>query len=561
MGDYNRDSMVRYILRFFYIIIVMCGVLTSANCGPSHYERDASEITAGMSLEQKLGALMMISVPGRGMGRETAGLIERYHPGGVILFGFNIGSAPETSQYIRDMQRTSFQTGGFPLFISIDQEGGRVLRIVDGVTQFPGNMAAGIAGNPELVHLWARILGMQLRLMGVNMNLAPVLDVNNNPENPVINTRSFGSDPALVATLGIAYIRGLREALCIAVGKHFPGHGDTSLDSHRTLPSIGYGLDRLGALELVPFLEAIRAGVDCIMTAHIAYPSILGNDEPATVSAFILRDLLRKEMGFRGLVITDDLEMNAIAGRMAVGEGAVRAVMAGADTVLISTHGVHVHEIFHALRGAVQSGRIPISRVDESVRRIMELKLRYRVMDYRDRMVRQGSPGYDADDRALLQRADELNREISRKGILYHGDPRFVSARGTASRIALTQNGIMVKAIGGAIPVLKGFDAAALRSFRRDRGDGSVLFYHIEHENAASVRNVAEACDRIGIGLVVVSSANPFPVTRAGAADNYLLSFSNTQESVRQLGLCIRGDFVPRMGAPLQLGIPANRDR
>jgi beta-glucosidase-like glycosyl hydrolase len=553
--------MVRHILQYFFIVIVMCGVLTSANCGPPGNEREASAITAGMSLEQKLGALMMVSVPGKEMGINTSDLITRYHPGGIILFGFNIGTAAETGRYIGDMQHCSLRNGGFPLFVSIDQEGGRVLRIVDGVTQFPGNMPAGIAGDTDLVYRWARLLGMQLRLMGVNMNLAPVLDVNNNPANPVINTRSFGSEPSLVASLGIAYIRGLQEALCIAVGKHFPGHGDTSLDSHRTLPSIGYDLARLRSLELVPFIQAIRAGVDGIMSAHISFPAILGNDEPATIAGFFLQDLLRKEMGFRGLVITDDLEMNAISGRMEVGEGAVRAVMAGADQVLISTHGSHVHDIFHALKSAVESGRIPVARLDESVRRIMGLKLKYRIIEYRDGVVRPGSPAYDDDDRALLRGAASLNREISRKGILYHGDPRYMPGKSRAPGILVTQNPLMEKAVGGAVPVLKGFDAGAVRSFRHAKGEGAVLFYHIDHDNAAAVRGVASACSSIGIGLVVVSSVNPFPVTRAGAADNYLLSFSNTGESIRQLGLCIKGEFMPKMGAPLQLGIPANRDR
>ncbi len=547
--------------KFLIFIIVITCIMASINCGQPRYESETAKVLAAMTEEQKIGALMMVSVPGREMGKEVIDIITNYHPGGIILFGFNIGNADDLRVFIAGMQRLSVESGGFPLFVSLDQEGGRVKRIIDGVTQFPGNMAAGIAGDPELAYQWARIIGMQLRLLGVNMDLAPVLDVNNNPANPVINTRSFGSDPALVALLGSSFIRGLQDAFCIAVGKHFPGHGDTNLDSHRTLPSIGYDLARLRALELVPFIRAVGVGVSCIMTAHISFPAILENDDPATISRFFLEKVLREELGFQGLVITDDLEMRAVSERMRVGEGAVRAVMAGADMVLISTHGSHVPEIFHALKDAVRSGRIPASRLDESVRRIMALKMKYRIARYDEHGLAAGGSPYSDRDMSLLKNAGSLNREISRKGILYAGNARVFSASAPSLRIAVTSNSHVMAALKGSdVTVLQGFDAAAVKSFRQAKGEGAVLFYHVQHDNPGPLRGIADACARIGIPLVAVSGENPFPLTRSGAASNYLLSFSNTDESLYQLGCCIKGEFTPKMDAPLSLGIPAHGD-
>jgi len=225
-------------------------------------------------------------------------LIEKYNPADHT-FGFNISNKNDTARFINDMQKSPWILQAFP-FHFYRPGGRRVFRILDGITQFPGAMATGAADDKDLTYKAAMALGMQLRLMGVNMNLTPVLDVNNNPNNPVINTRSFGSNPLSVAYLGVAYILGLQRAMCIAVGKHFPGHGDTNDDSHFTLPVISYNLDRLRSIEFLPFIEAIKNGVECIMTAHIAYPSIMQNKEPATVSKLFLTDILRTEMKFEG---------------------------------------------------------------------------------------------------------------------------------------------------------------------------------------------------------------------------------------------------------------------
>lgn len=252
-----------------------------------------------------------------------------------------------------------------------------------GGTMFPPTMAFGAIGDERFAYELGRISGVEARAVGVHLTFAPVLDVNSNPENPIINTRSFAEDPELVGRLGAAFIRGAHAAGLLTTGKHFPGHGDTETDSHIDLPTISADRERLEALELVPFRRAIAAGVDAIMTAHIAAPEILGPDAPpATLSSYFLRDVLRDQSGFEGVIFTDAMTMGAIVNRYGAGEAAVLALEAGADIILFPAG---VTAVIDALTAAVQSGRLSEARIDVSVRRMLELKARAGV--HRGRLV------------------------------------------------------------------------------------------------------------------------------------------------------------------------------
>jgi len=208
-------------------------------------DRQAQIITHNLTLEQKTGQLLMFALPGQSINKDNSGLIRKYLPGGIIIFGYNAGENSDLPGFINELQQESLNGSGIPLFVSTDQEGGRVIRVKKGITQFPGNLAAGVSENYNGIRKMAQITGMELRIQGINMNLAPVVDVNNNPLNPVINTRSFGSDPEVAAKAGASYIEGLQSAGCIAVAKHFPGHGDTESDSHHVLPVINHDMERL----------------------------------------------------------------------------------------------------------------------------------------------------------------------------------------------------------------------------------------------------------------------------------------------------------------------------
>ncbi|RAV06604.1 beta-N-acetylhexosaminidase [Paenibacillus sp. YN15] len=328
------------------------------------------------SLRQKLGQMVMCGFDGTQPSEGILRLIRDYRVGGIIYFRRNIGSAAEVAGLSRRLREANHAAGGAPLWIAVDQEGGMVARIDRDVSPVPGNMALGAAGGADLAYEAARISGVELRQLGISLNFAPCVDVNNNPANPVVGVRSFGEDPELVAVLGAAAIRGYQETGVSACAKHFPGHGDTAADSHHELPLVPHSRERLEQVELPPFRQAILAGVDAIMTAHVQFPACDPSGVPATLSPSILGGLLRRELGYEGVIVTDCLEMNAISQTVGVGRGAVLAVAAGADMVLVSHREDRQIEALEALYSAAESGELPMARIDEAVARILRAKAR-----------------------------------------------------------------------------------------------------------------------------------------------------------------------------------------
>ncbi len=536
--------------KFCSILILF---LTLLACRNENQARETDYLLSGMDLKTRVGQMIMVSIPGGTVSEIHSEILKLSRPGGIILFGYNLGSSRSISRFVEGLQDISMKRSGIPLFISIDQEGGRVRRIEKGVTLFPGNMASGSANNEKDVYLWGRIVGLELRSLGINMNLAPVLDVNNNPGNPVINIRSFGSDPGHVSRMGRSYIRGLQESNCIAVGKHFPGHGDTDRDSHLTLPVIPYDMERLERVELVPFRAALEEKVSGIMSAHISYPKLLEPGQSATLSKKILTDLLRKKMGFDGLIITDDMEMNAISKRYSLDEAAVRAVKAGADIVLISTHGRSIELIRDGILRAVREGRISRQRIDRSVKRILEAKLRYGIMDI-DSAGNITRPSFriSRKDQSLLARAEKVNRRMSREALYYDGDPSLLGRRG------------VVYVRGSAARVFSGFSSLEVAQTRSDldrilSGGKARVLYHVDsnavNPDTASIQVSRRLAEMRKIPLVVVSTGNPFPVAGEGYP-NVLYSFSNTPASLEALALALSGAVEPSRSIPFQLRKP-----
>jgi beta-N-acetylhexosaminidase len=345
-------------------------------------EQIALRTLARMTLEQKVGQVFMLGFDGTALNDANRTLIQRLHLGGVTLFGRNIENGSQLAALDHDLQSIADPV---PLFISVDQEGGLVVRVTDGATVLPGNMAVGATGDPGLARRVAEASASELLAMGINMDLAPVVDVNTNPLNPVIGVRSFGSHVDFVAELATQTIEGVQSGGISAVAKHFPGHGDTSVDSHRDLPVVPHPLERFEALEFKPFEAAISAGVDGIMTAHLYVPAIEPRqDLPATLSHSVLTGLLRDKLNYQGLILTDALDMEAIKKDRGAAEAAVDAFQAGADMLLIA--GITADDRMHlgdgppALLSAVQSGRIPETRLDQSVLRILEAKARRGVL-------------------------------------------------------------------------------------------------------------------------------------------------------------------------------------
>ena len=357
----------RSLLCFFVIILSVSNsfALTDA---------EIEGLISRMSLDEKIGQLFIVGTGGRQVGRVPKAHISKRYVGGFILYEKNISIPEQVAALTTELQLHAQKTpNGIPLFIAIDQEEGKVSRFKRGTTIFPANMALGATQSQSLALRAGNITGKELKIMGINLNLAPVLDVNTNPKNPAIGIRSYGESADLVAQLGTAYIRGIQSQGVLATAKHFPGHGDANADSYKKMPLVTKNHKGLDKVELVPFRNAINAGVAAIMTAHILYPG-LDNQMPATLSHTILTKLLRKELGFEGIIITDDLEMKAIDERYDIGKAAVFAIQAGADMLLIPWTLQKQQSAFNAIRQAVKTKRITKTRLDNSLRRILKAK-------------------------------------------------------------------------------------------------------------------------------------------------------------------------------------------
>ncbi|WAH37177.1 beta-N-acetylhexosaminidase [Alicyclobacillus dauci] len=328
-------------------------------------------------IRELVGELMVTGFDSLAVNDHAKQLVGKHRVKNIILFKRNVESmeqVTELNETLQDCARTAGHE--LPLIICTDQENGIVRRLAPGLPGLPGNMAVGATGNPDNAYRVGQLTARQLLRMGVNMNLAPVLDVNNNPANPVIGVRSYGEDPNRVAEFGISMIQGLQECGVIACGKHFPGHGDTSIDSHLALPEISHPLSRLEEIELKPFRRAIAGGLDVIMTAHVVFSSIEPRHIPATLSRLVLTRFLREELGFQGVITTDCLEMNAISETIGVGEGAVQALAAGADMIMVSHRLDRQEDAIESIVNAVLDGRIPEERLVDAATRVREMRER-----------------------------------------------------------------------------------------------------------------------------------------------------------------------------------------
>lgn len=326
-----------------------------------------------LTLREKIGQLFMIGFSGTAVSKDLAGFMAEYKPGGVILFSRNLRSRDQIVRLTNQLQKLA---GSQPLFISVDQEGGRVSRLPAAFTTFPPCAVLGRCDSSELTYAAASATATELRAVGINMNMAPVLDVDTNPDNPIIGDRAFSSSATLVSAQGLATLAGLQDNKVIACGKHFPGHGETAVDSHKALPTVTLSADRLRETEIRPFRHAIENGLASIMTAHVLYTS-LDDRRPATLSPYIVGDLLRGELEFQGLIITDDLEMHAIVDHYGIEDAAVQAFKAGADILLLCKDRGQVTAAMEALCKAVKQGQVSEARLEDSLRRIALVKQRF----------------------------------------------------------------------------------------------------------------------------------------------------------------------------------------
>lgn len=326
-----------------------------------------------MNLREKLGQLFIIGIKGTSLSSEEEAFLTENNIGGVILMGRNVQSPEQVHQLCASIQKLRHKTKAkSPFFISIDMEGGRVARLKEPFTQWPPLRNLGDIDSPSLAFNMALYMGKELRAVGINLDFAPCVDVLTNPLNGVIGDRSISSDPEIVSKMSSALIRGYMKSEVITCAKHFPGHGNTFVDSHEDLPLEEINLERINKIELVPFRKAIRSRVDMIMMSHVLYKNI-DAENPASLSP-ILNKLLRDELRYRGVIITDDLDMKALTKNYTVEEIAVKSLACGNDILLYCNNPEVPPKALAAIEKAVNAGQISLTKIEDSFQRISKLK-------------------------------------------------------------------------------------------------------------------------------------------------------------------------------------------
>lgn len=541
--------------------------LIAANSGRE--EALAEALLASLSLEQKAGQIMVIGMDGPEYDARCRDTIERLKIGGVILFARNITSPVQTAQLTQALQNSALENHGIGLFIAIDQEGGRVARLSQskGFTEFPGAMAlAATSGDVReaAVHVrrTAEAMAREMRAVGINVDFAPDLDVNNNPSNPVIGIRSFGSDPKRVAVLGTAFIEGLQSQGVLAFGKHFPGHGDTGTDSHVSLPVVSHDRARLEAVEFVPFKAAIAAQVAGIMSAHISFPTIEPTQGlPATLSQRVLTRLLREELGFKGLIITDSLEMGALAKHGYPAERAAALALAAGSDLLLFNAGHALHQAAHReIVAAVRSGAIPSSRLDQAVKRVLLAKIRHGVLRP------QTANGATASATVGTPAHAALSGQLTARAITLVADPsHLLPLRGKTVVIGGPAATELAKFLGTTATAIAVADRpspsdidAALRAVR-DNPDATVVLTLIGANGNRAQAALATAVLGASRSVVLVALRDPYDLLLAGQAGTakgspaLIATYGIQPSPIRALADLLLGKERPKGRLPVDL--------
>lgn len=480
--------------------------------------KQADKMLKKMTIDEKIGQLVHIGINARYLNQDSPEYLElkrqivENHLGGIVLFGAPIY---ETVHLVNRMQVAA----KIPLLISIDAETGVGMRFGD-AENFPWNMAMAATGNPEFARRAGVITGREARALGITQVYAPVLDVNNNADNPVINVRSFGENPEMVGRFGVAFIDGLQSQKVIGTAKHFPGHGDTNVDSHRGLPIIDVSRQRLDSVELPPFQQAIKAGVASIMVAHIGLPQIdpteikplknfiQGDAEegaeivnqkatlPATLSPIVQTEILRKQLGFDGLIVTDAMSMSGLTIYFNQDEAAVRAVLAGAD---ILEKPADVDVTVKGLRDAVKSGRITEARIDESVRKILAWK--YELGLEKQRI----TPLEKIDTIVSSQASRTLGDEIAKSAVtLVKNEAKNLPIQSGQRAVVLCITNTVDRGIGNSF-------VATLRA-------NGIKAERVVLEEDSTDKEIAEAIKKLGNADVIITGI--FARVRSGAANS-----------------------------------------
>ena len=497
-----------------------------------------------MTIKQMLGQKLIFGFHGTELSEEFIALIREYRIGNVILFRRNVESAGQLRRLCGQIQSLIREVTGYPAFIVIDQEGGIVSRLPDDAVTVPNAMAVAATNDPENARLCAEVTIRQLQGLGVNFNMAPVLDVNTNPDNPVIGVRSFGDDPEKAAAFGEATVRAYENTGVFCCGKHFPGHGDTSVDSHLGLPRVEKTLEELEAAELIPFRRCIDAGIPAIMSSHILFPNIEKENIPGTMSRTIITDLLKGKLGFRGLVFSDCMEMEAIQKYYGTARGAVAAFKAGVDLAELSKTIGLMYDTARAVNEAAERGEFDMEELRQSVEKILAVK---------KQMLEQPRPELTnlRRDRELVERVHRQAITCCRGSVPVLDENTFfcgcgdyrVSLAGNPEDRAVSFPEHMAAAFGGgAMVTAKDPGEAEIRAVAEAaaRYDRIVLGTSNAHLFPGQLA-LAKALAETGKELVAVALRNPYDLPALPECSCKIAAFDYSQPCFQALEEVFRG--------------------
>jgi beta-N-acetylhexosaminidase len=519
-------------------------------------------ILSQMTPEEKVGQLFAISFDGTSATPELEHAVRDLHVGGVLLFSANVSSLLQLRAVVTQSQEMSVGSGArIPLFIGIDHEGGIITRLGEHATEFPSNMAVGATRSVGNADSMAAAMASELQAIGVNMTLGPALDVNTDPANPVIGTRSFGSDPDLVTEMGLAMVERYQQRGMIAVVKHFPGHGDTGLDSHFSLPTLDVDRQRLDAVELRPFRAGVSAGVDAIMTAHIAVPAL---DErpahPATLSAPILTGLLRQEWGFDGLIATDSLGMGAVDDAFGMEKAAVLAFQAGADLLMFGWDALHalpdIYAAYDAVLELVQTAPAAAEPLDQSVSRILRTKAKWGILDWRP-------PSAPIAETVRTPEHLLLARQVARDSVtLVRDDAQVLPLRPETRLLLIYPQGVpKVEAALRAhfsdlhsLPVHRNPEDSEIRTAVEKATEAeAVVIATLDAMTFPSQADMVQVLAGQARPIVVVALRSPYDLLMFPQQSTYVAIYGETPRSLEAMSELLCGEIQPRGLLPVDL--------
>jgi beta-N-acetylhexosaminidase len=533
-----------------------CAPLT--NPSPNASGGGIDRLIAGLSVAERAGQLMSVAFHGTAITPALEAMIRQRKVGGVILYGENFdGDGAALKALVTALSRIAADANTVPLFFSIDQEGGAVVRVARGATILPGNMAlAATPDPPDSVRKAVAITARDLRAFGVNFELAPDADVNNEPRNPIILNRSFGSDPQRVAALASVATQAFADARFLCCAKHFPGHGATTTDSHTGLPLLDVDRARLDSVELVPFRAAIAAGVPTIMSAHIRIPALDPTpDLPVTLSANVMTDLVRAQLGFTGLLVTDDLEMGALTQTRSESQAGYDAFAAGADYLLFRFDESAQTDAHAKLSAGMSSGALGTARVEASLRRILAVKERFGILD---RTGPTGTAGGDA-DRAT---ADELARAsitVLRSGGLPLRGKIFVCSPTNPDIARIADQPSLGQVLAQRLPNVS-TQTITLSPGQADidRAVGSARLADVVVVGAADLFSypqqaaLAKALQAVR-PTVLVSLRSPYDILSAPGVSGYVCAYTGREPTLRALADVLSGTRAPTGTLPVDV--------